>query len=325
MSRWERFCVVGIGGHARTKLIPAIKANGQTIAGLVSRQSPEELPEAPIFTTLDKALAALSKDTAIVIASPPSQHYSQVNAAIDAGFDVIVEKPAFVTAADVRAIQAKCKANGTVLVEAFMQRHTLLYRKLLCFCSEHEINALDVDFVIPAMPSNTFRSESELNSSSLYDIGCYILALLSDLGLGVDALHITGVQAAGTMAEAVDLEGILDGVAVTARIGVGHEYRNVATVGLADGSRINFYPIFYGRAGTKTIGSETLEDYNAFEEMFARPREQWQEDQCARFAALVSVTARLETLVAQLAVFRRHRRDATLDDGLDGSLSHGSA
>ncbi|MBX9860473.1 MAG: Gfo/Idh/MocA family oxidoreductase [Sphingomonas sp.] len=304
MSRWESFCVVGIGGHARTKLIPAIKANGQSIAGLVSRQPPEALPDAPIFGTLDAALAGVPSDTVFVIASPPSAHHAQVRAVIDAGFDVIVEKPAFVTAVEARDVTARCAATGTVLVEAFMQRHTGLYRRVLDFCAAHRVAAIDLAFVIPAMPSGTFRSESDLGASSLYDIGCYILALLGDLRLDLSALEITAVRETGTMAEAVDLAGILDGIAVTATIGVGPEYRNRASVGLADDSKTSFHPIFYGRPGLKTIGEEQIEDGNAFEAMFAVPRTQWLRDQDERFAGIIAVTARLEALAAQLEKFR---------------------
>ncbi|MBX3593345.1 Gfo/Idh/MocA family oxidoreductase, partial [Sphingomonas sp.] len=205
MSRWEKFCVVGIGGHARTKLIPAIEANGQTIVGLVSRQPSTALPDAPIFATLEAAVPVLPDDTVIVIASPPLIHFSQTRTAIEGGFDVIVEKPAFVTAKEAKQIAALCTARGTVLVEAFMQRHSALYRRLIDYCMAHRVAAIDLAFVIPAMPTGTFRSESDPGSSSLYDIGCYILALLSDLGLDLHGLDITRVRHPGTMHEAVEL------------------------------------------------------------------------------------------------------------------------
>jgi predicted dehydrogenase len=308
LTRWERFCVVGIGGHARTKLIPAIAANGKTLVGLVSRQPPAVLPDAPVFATLNAALASLPRDTAIVIASPPSLHHAQIRAALDAGFDVIVEKPAFVTAAEARDVAIRCAAGGAVVAEAFMQRYTGLYRRLLEFCGASRVAALDLTFVVPAIPADTFRSESDLGSSSLYDIGCYILALLSDLGLDLPKLNITGVEAAGTMAEAVELAGTLNGIAVTAAIGVAPEYRNNVTVSLDDGSTTSFHPAFYGRPGRKTIGDETIEDGNAFEAMFSVPREQWLADQPARLEAMISIAAQLEALAAQLSRFRDRTR-----------------
>lgn len=304
MNSWKRFCIVGVGGHARTKLIPAIVANGQEVAGLVSRQPPENLPAAPLFATLDQALAALPKDTVIVIATPPLLHYSQTCAAIDAGFDVIVEKPAFVSSAEARDVAARCAARGTVLIEAFMQRHTRLYQLLLDHCAANPVVALTLEFIIPAMPADTFRSERNLASSSLYDIGCYILALLSDLGFELSGLNITSVEAAGTLAEAINLDGTLDRTKIAARIGVGAEYRNIVHVGLDDGSKTSFHPVFYGRQGTKLAAGKTIEDDNAFEAMFVVPREQWWNNQAKRLDAVIDVTSRLEVLAEQLAVFR---------------------
>jgi predicted dehydrogenase len=310
VSRWERFCVVGVGGHARTKLIPAIEANGQHLVGMVSRQAPETLPPAPVYATLAEALTTLPRDTAIIISSPPGLHHAQASLSIEAGFDVIVEKPAFLTAAEVRDIAARCKVKGTILVEAFMQRHTGLYRRFLDFWTDHRdrVEALDLAFVLPSMPPSTFRNESDPGSSSVYDIGCYVLAMLDDIGLPLGALDIAQVIAAGTMEEAVILEGTLDGVRVSARIGVGAEYLNVVTTRLQGGRETAFRPFFYGRAGEKTIASATreekLEDANAFEAMLATSPAQWRATQPERLAAVEAVTARLETLAAQLARFR---------------------
>src|SRR4051794_10368864 len=95
---FQRFCIVGLGNHALTKLIPAIIANGQQIAGFVtSRPNSADVPSGPIFRRLDEALSALPSDTVFVIATPPAIHFDHAMLAINAGRDVFVEKPAFVT------------------------------------------------------------------------------------------------------------------------------------------------------------------------------------------------------------------------------------
>lgn len=304
MSRWERFCVVGVGGHARTKLIPAILANGQTVAGLVSRQPAESLPPFPVFATIDEALTALPRDVVMVIASPPSLHHAQVSKALDAGFDVIVEKPAFLTTAEAQDIADRCAASDRVVVEAFMQRHSQLYRYLLDHCAANPVAALDLAFVIPAVPSGTFRSGSDIGASGLYDIGCYVLALLSDLGLDLDALDIVGVRDAGTMSEALELAGVLDGIKVNAHIGVGPGYQNSATVYLTPGEETRFHPFFYGRAGSRSMGDVSFDEGSCFETMFAIPRDIWLADQPARFDTMIAVTAKLEQLATRLGQLR---------------------
>ena len=97
-GRWTKFCVVGVGGHARNRVMPAIAANGQALVGVVSRR-PDADEGAPRFPTVTEAVAALPADTAFYIASPPTVHFEQAMAALEAGRDVIVEKPAFVTEA----------------------------------------------------------------------------------------------------------------------------------------------------------------------------------------------------------------------------------
>lgn len=304
MSRWERFCVVGVGGHAQTKLIPAIEANGQTIAALVSGKLPEDLPCSNVFGSLKDALAALDRDVAIVIASPPSAHFHQTVAAIDAGFDVIVEKPAFLTAKEASDVIARCAVSGSILVESFMQRHTDLYSRIIDYCASNQVVALDVAFVIPSMPPGTFRSGKEVGASVLYDIGCYVLALFDDLGLDMSGLNLVGVRNAGTMTELLQLSGILGGIEVNARIGVDSHYQNCASVRLGTGSVTNFHPLFYGRKGIKAIGDTLIEDGNAFEVMFQIPRERWLDNQQARFKSINAVTTKLELLGIQLAAFR---------------------
>jgi predicted dehydrogenase len=304
MSRWERFCIVGVGGHARTKLIPAIEANGQTIAALVSGKLPENLPCSSVFRSLNDALANLDRDVAIVIASPPSAHFDQAAAAIDAGFDVIVEKPAFLTVKEASDVIARCAVSGSILVEAFMQRHTSLYSRIIDYCASNHVVALDVAFLIPSMPPGTFRSGTEVGASGLYDIGCYVLALLDDLGLEMSGLDIVGVRNAGTMTELLELNGTLGGIEVNARIGVGPYYQNSVSVRLDSGSVTNFHPLFYGRQGIKAIGDTAIEDGNAFEAMFKVPRERWLDNQQARFKSINAVTGKLELLAKQLAALR---------------------
>jgi hypothetical protein len=154
------------------------------------------------------------------------------------------------------------------------------------------------------MPSDTFRNAKDPASSSLYDIGCYVLALLADLGIDLTSLDIVSAEAAGTMSESVDLAGTLDGVSVTAQIGVGAEYQNSVTVTLADDFRVKCQPIFYGRPGTRILGNETIEESDSFQAMFAVPRERWLADQAQRLAAIVSLTEKLELLAMQLIAFR---------------------
>jgi predicted dehydrogenase len=312
---WQSFCIVGVGGHARTKLIPALLANRQQVVGLVSRQPPQTLPCGPVFATLVEALAALPSYTVFVIATPPALHFQQELSAIEAGRDVIVEKPAFVTEREASEATRRCEEMGTLLIEGFMHRHTILFQRLLDFWQSNraEVEALDTAFLIPALPPGTFREESAIGSSVLYDIGSYLLSLLRDMELPLDDLRLTHVDSSGAAREAIELTGDLSGIDVSARIGVADDYENWVELRMKDGATARFSPFFYGRPGNRTIEihrdgvveQESLADGNAFEAMFRVPRSEWRASQPARLAQMVAVTRRLEALGEQLAEWRR--------------------
>jgi len=313
-DRWHRFCIVGSGGHARTKLIPALRANGQDIVGLVSRQPPESLPCGPVFLCIEDALAALPADTAFVIATPPAIHFAQAQLAIVGARDVIVEKPAFITEQQVSEIAELCVSMGTQLVEAMMYRHSELYARLLALWQvrRDDVVALSISFVIPSAPEGTFRQDRTIASSGLYDIGCYALSLLADLGLPLDELELARVDLPGQEREAIDLVGTLDGVKVSVRVGVGRAYVNEVALRSADGVTTSFRPFFYGRPADKWIVTERdgaakeeiLPDGDAFQAMLGVTRSAWRASQTARFATMLLVTRRLEALGAVLDAWR---------------------
>ena len=310
-GRWERFCVVGLGGHARTKLIPAIAANGQSLVGVVSSKAGDG--SVPVFATVEQAAAALPDDTVFVIASPPGAHFGQAMAALEQGRDVVVEKPAFVTAAEAGAAAALAERSGAVLVEGFMNRHTQTHRHFLAEWRDDPPCAVDCAFTIPAAPADTFRSDAAIPSSNLYDIASYFLSALIDAGVSLDALSLEQVDQAGRPDfERLHLRGVSRGVDLRGLIGVDAEYANTMRLTRADGSSVSYRPFFYGRPAERSIvrtrdgvERETLvADDNAFEAMFAVPRAEWRTSQAERLGRMIELTRQLERLGADLSRFR---------------------
>lgn len=312
-GRWSRFCVIGCGGHARSKLIPAIVANGQTLAGVVSRKSDLGELGIPVFAAPADALAALPADTAFVVASPPVAHFEQTLPLLEAGRDVIVEKPPFVTQEEaVRAVDA-AERSGAIVVDGFMNRHTLTHREFVARCRAEMPAEIVCRFTIPEAPGDTFRAESDLGSSNLYDIGSYVLAAVLDAGLTLDGLGIDRVDHAGVPdRERVHISGELGGVAVNAVVGVDESYANTLELRWADGRTVFYRPFFYGRAMDREViavergvtRTEVIQDVNAFEAMFAVTREVWQSTARERGRRMIALTGALERLGGELAPLR---------------------
>ena len=311
----QRYCVVGVGGHAKNKLIPALWANNQQVMGLVSTQPPDLLPCRPVFHDIESAIIALPTDTVFIISTPPALHFEQVRKAVEAGRDVIVEKPAFVSADDARAIATICQAQGTIVVEGLMHRHTALYQRFIVYWLAHRtrIEAIDAVFLIPAVPLGTFRQESAVASSSLYDIGSYMITLMAELLLPLANLRLAHVSHLAQGLEKITICGVLDGVKISIEVGVAETYQNVIELRTHDGDTALFSPFFYGRPGERllTVGSrgmikkETLIEVDAYQAMFLVPRSQWLADQGARSARMIAVAASLETLGHELLVLRQ--------------------
>jgi hypothetical protein len=315
--RFEHFCIVGLGQHARTKLIPALRANAQKIVGVVTRQSDGVNGcDAQVFRRLDTALSALPADTVFVIATPPAMHFSQALRVLEAGRDLFIEKPAFVTAAQARRVITMAAGKSTVMVEAFMHRHTELYRRLMTFWrgERTSVKGIEVAFLVPELPVGTFRQGSDIADSSLYDIGCYALSLLADLGLPIDMLALTSCDFSGSCErESLRLAGELNGVLVDIRVGVGATYVNSVSFLMDEESDVTFSPVFYGRPGERGISHsssgqksirETINEGNAFEAMFAIPRSVWLGDQSQRDTTIIEITTALERLGHTLAALR---------------------
>ena len=312
----QRYCVVGVGAHAQNKLIPALWANGQQVVGLVSTQSPDLLPCGPVFDNIELALAALPTDTVFIISTPPSFHFEQVRKAVQAGRDVIVEKPAFVLADDARTIAAICQVQGTIVVEGLMHRHTALYCRFIEYWVIHrnQIDAMDAVFLIPEVPPGTFRQESTVASSCLYDMGCYVISLLADLLLPLADLRLVHVSHLGQGLEEINIYGVLDGVKISIKIGVAAAYKNFIELRTHQGDTALFCPFFYGRPGERLItlascgiiNKHTLIEFDAFKAMFMVPRSQWLADQADRSARMIKVAASLDALGHELLLFRQN-------------------
>ncbi len=314
-DRFRNFCIVGVGGHARTKLIPAIEANGQSVTAVVSSQPAKNFTDAAVFVRLEDAIAKLPRDTAFFIATPPALHFEQAKLVLQNGFDLFLEKPAFATRRDAEQVVALCEERPVVLVEGFMHRYTRLYSELLAVwaSSRARVRRIEIRFLIDKMPPGTFRQEPDVVSSALYDIGCYPLSLLADIGLGQAGLRVSTLQFAGNPDKTrIGIAGSTDEVAIDVDIGVAEAYANSVCLHLSDGETICFAPFFYGRKAERTITTSsggksttrTLSDENAFEVMLARPRLVWLRDQAERSRQMIEVAGRLEGLARELSSAR---------------------
>ena len=306
---WETACLIGLGGHAKNKLSPALEAVGINVVGVVSRDPALSIPGAQTFLTVTDAILRLPKATLFIIASPPSAHYLQVKTLIEAERDVFVEKPAFLSLIESAELAGLACERGVVLVEMLMYLENKSAQQIIGELKSEpaSVKSIDCQFLIPSIPLGTFRNETSLGNSLLSDMACYPLSLLALAGYELSNLSLIVDTTRIKENTIFCIKGSSRQTNIYIRVGHNGEYRNTLTVEFNDDREISCEPFFYGRNGYRkliraTRSGERVEhilETNAYERMFLRRRLDWITTQKGRLDALELVSESLERLGRQ--------------------------
>lgn len=310
---FKNFCIVGLGNHAKTKIIPALLQNGQNVLGLVSTQNHDQLPKMPIYSSLQSAIESLPNDTVFVLSNPPNMHFEHVCRLLKAGRDIFVEKPAFINAQQALIAKELSRRMEKLVVENLMYKHTKLFTEANNYWKKYkqDITNLTLCFIVPDLPKNTFRNSEVICQSILYDMGCYALSFLKTLSLELEGLSIERYENLSDVNEILKISGKLNKKNVTIDVRVGGPYQNYIEFGSIE-KCIRFSPFFFGRAGKKTIVVKqneyfdkiNISDGDGFANMFKVPRSDWSITRDKRFDDLISVSKNLEKLGDELSVWK---------------------
>ncbi len=107
--------IVGVGKIALDQHLPVIAKDADfRLAAVVSGRGVAQ-PGVPTFRTAAELFRALPDLDAVSICTPPSAHYASVREALDAGVNVLLEKPPTATVAELVDLRAHAEARGRVL------------------------------------------------------------------------------------------------------------------------------------------------------------------------------------------------------------------
>ncbi|MDP9422772.1 MAG: Gfo/Idh/MocA family oxidoreductase [Pseudomonadota bacterium] len=116
-----RLGLVGVGKIARDQHLPAIVANPHF--ELVATADPlGHVQDIPGYASIEEMLAASHDLDAVSIATPPPGRGAIAGAAIDAGLDVMLEKPPAATLAEIGELEARAAAAGAILYTTWHSR-----------------------------------------------------------------------------------------------------------------------------------------------------------------------------------------------------------
>ena len=186
------FCLVGIGKHSDKKIIPSIIKSKNNLKYVVTSQRKKTIDGIIIFNTLDQALKKVSKNTIFILSTPPKIHQKQALKILKNNFNIIIEKPSFLSSASlIKCINLK-KKNNKFIYENFMYRHSYAFHIISSFIKNFsdEIISININFLLPSYPSNSFRTNSNYVVSTIYDIGCYITSFTVFSKININSIKL---------------------------------------------------------------------------------------------------------------------------------------
>lgn len=303
------YCIVGFGNHSKTKLLPALNSLNKKIFGIASSKF-INYQKYQIFNNLKDAIAQSNDKTIFVIVSPPKIHFSQTKLILETGRDIFVEKPIFTSVNEVSYISRILDYKKNFVTELLMYKYTKQYENFIKIWQKKKNNCLKIEcfFNIPSIPENTFRTDNDILSSPLYDIGCYIISLFVDLNFSMKNIRLIDKKTVNDKLTQFYLAGKMNNCEIYSEFGVASEYKNYVKLSLNNDTTITFDKFFYGRSSQKSIMFKNknttrniiIEDLNAFKKIFMLPKNYWIKNQHNRFDDLIKVHRKLKLFTKEI-------------------------
>ncbi len=251
-----RLGVIGGGAIAQVIHLPLLKKIGGVQVVALSEQDNEKLRTIgkhhaipKLYPTTDQLLTDPDIDVVDICTSTDS-HFEIALAALNAGKNVLIEKPPTVTQKECETLAALAEEKGKVVLAAMNNRFRSDFMMLKSYASEKQLGEI---FYINAAwhkqePSTKMHlgSRSQLRRGVMLDLG----VVLIDLSLWIlDFPEIVGVNAAFFSRRYKDVE---DTSLVTLRTKKGGMIRLDASWGLQEPEESFSFEV-YGTNGTATL------------------------------------------------------------------------
>ncbi|MFD1716268.1 Gfo/Idh/MocA family protein [Georgenia deserti] len=204
MASTVRVGILGAAGIAPRSIIgPARRTDDAEVAAVASRSQSraDEYAAAhgiPLSYGDYRRLLENESIDLVYVALPPSEHAQWVIAALEAGKDVLCEKPFAMNEGEVADVLAISERTGCRAIEAFHDEyHPLWSRTREIAAMLGRVRRVEGEFCVnnPFTPG-AIRHEPSLGGGALMDLGCYPLhwvrSLMGEEPHVVSAAHVAG-------------------------------------------------------------------------------------------------------------------------------------
>lgn len=304
----NNYCLIGYGRHLKNKIIPALKNINANIVGIITSQNVIN-DDFTKFSSISEAIFSIPKDTIFIISSPPEVHFKQAKFIMNNNFNIFIEKPITIKKNGILKLIEISKKNKVFMVENFMYFYSKKFQEFNneWLNKESQIKKVYINFIIPYLPTKTFRSNIQNYPINLYDMGCYPLSLLNKIKSYDNKINIMKItNKLKTNKEIIYLQSNLN-IDYKIKFGVGLEYQNNVKIFYNNGDTSLYEPFFYGRKNNvkitrnqSSINSEVIfNEDDSFEILFSKSNEYWIKSQPQRNEDMIRTLSMLENLSKQ--------------------------
>lgn len=213
-----RWCIIGAGGIADRRTIPAILSDKENVLAAVMDRVPA-VAEAmgkkygvPYFTDEEEMLKAIPSD-AVYIGTPVFCHKRQIELAVAYGRHIFVEKPIAMNAKEGEALVALCREAGLQLTVGYMMKHHELHERAKAMIGEGkigEVNSVRAQFTCwyPDIEGAWRQKKALGGGGALMDLGVHCIELVEYL-LDDEIEEVKGITSTRTFSYEVEDGAIL--------------------------------------------------------------------------------------------------------------------
>jgi len=275
------FCVIGLGSHAKNKLIPSIQNINNHKVYSVTRKTTNKIKGIKNFLNIESAFKNLKNEVIYVISTPPNSHYKIIHFLISKKTNIFIEKPIVTKLNHIKKIVNNSSKNNKFLYEIFPYKLSRLYK---CFIKDWTLNKniikqVNINFLVPSIPKNSFRKSKLISNSILFDMGCYPIGLLVDLGFLIKNPKLKIFYPKKLIKEYMTIKFSENNINISIKIGINKEYQNnINFITLKNEKHLYDY-FFYALPKKKSIKvlqddkinhTKIINDINLFTKLFCK-------------------------------------------------------
>src|ERR1700743_1355716 len=188
--------LLGLSNIAKKRILPAAIAAGFDTIEVASRTATEDSCIAAgiskVYPSYEAGLAQSRADV-VYVTTVNILHAELTETALQRGFHVIVDKPAFLSLSDTQRLLELAARNGWGLAEATVWQYHPAIKAALQICEDEGSRPTQIvsTFSFPPLPESDFRYQADLGGGALWDLGPYAMTP-GRVFFSADPIEVTG-------------------------------------------------------------------------------------------------------------------------------------